>query len=255
MKTIVSFLTGLVFLAGCHSSVNQEKSPEWLPPMTRTETAKSPSKTHADQYLAMKYFEDRPVFAISSGPLPVNEIDRAKAHFQAGRKQKKSHRYAETARINPSLKDGTGLKKYAITAFPETAINNEIVLVEPVCTQKPHSHLSEKKAADPSPGKKLPGAIEICNANGVRQMAKGAGSYLKSRGYNVIRLTNAGKKIYPRARIYYVGPNEKLARQIAADIPEIKEIKRIKKMDKPDIKVKVVLGKDLRAYQSKFREN
>jgi len=77
-----------------------------------------------------------------------------------------------------------------------------VILVEPVCTERTPAHVPEKKTANPPSEKKLPGAVEICNANGVRQMAKEVGSYLKNRGYNVVRLTNAGKKIYPRARIY-----------------------------------------------------
>jgi hypothetical protein len=201
----------------------------------------------------MKYFQVRPATVPKKGPLPGNEIDRARALYQADKQQKK-RKYAEAVNGNPSLKDSAGLKKYAITAVPEIPKNCDIVLVEPVCTETPPSH-PPKAAAAPSSEKKLPGAVEICNGNGIRQMAKEVGSYLKNRGYNVDRLTNTGKKIYPLGRIYYVGPNEKLARQIASDIPEIKEIKRIKKMDKPNIKVKVVLGKDLKAHQDKFRED
>jgi len=71
MKTMIAFLTGFAFLVGCQSSVNQEKPPEWSP-MTRTEMAKSPFKSPADQYLAMKYFQDRPATVPKKGPLPGN---------------------------------------------------------------------------------------------------------------------------------------------------------------------------------------
>lgn len=42
MKAMLPFIIAVVFLAGCHASINQEKPPEW-PPMTQTEVAGPPS--------------------------------------------------------------------------------------------------------------------------------------------------------------------------------------------------------------------
>lgn len=41
MKPIFSLLSVLVFLVSCHSSVKQEKQPEWQPPMIQTEMVKA----------------------------------------------------------------------------------------------------------------------------------------------------------------------------------------------------------------------
>lgn len=103
MKTFVALLSGLFFLVGCHSSVSQEKPPEWPPPMTRTEIAESSARNPADQYLAMKYFRNRPVAAQAGSTLPGNEIDRAKALLRAEKKQKKSLKYAEAGKKNRPL--------------------------------------------------------------------------------------------------------------------------------------------------------
>lgn len=99
------------------------------------------------------------------------------------------------------------------------------------------------------------GAIEISNGNGIRGMAKQMGSYLKRRGYKITRYTNAGSFNYSQARIYFVGPHEKLARQIASEFPEIQKIKAIKHLDRKNLKVKVIIGKDLAQYRQKFRED
>ena len=102
---------------------------------------------------------------------------------------------------------------------------------------------------------KQDGAIEISNGNGVSRMARDMGSYLKRRGYNVVRFTNAGNFNLANARIYFMGPHEKLARRIASEFPEIKEVKRIKRLDRPNLKVKVIIGKDLTKYRQIFRED
>ena len=95
-------------------------------------------------------------------------------------------------------------------------------------------------------------AIEISNGNGVRGMAKSMRAYLRKDGYKVTRVTNAKKFNHPQTSIYYVEANEVVARQIASKIPNIKQIRKIQKMDRPDIKVKLLLGKDLRNPKKKF---
>lgn len=95
-------------------------------------------------------------------------------------------------------------------------------------------------------------AIEISNGNGVRGMAKSMRAYLRKDGYKVTRVTNAKTFTHPQSSIYYVGSNEIFARQIASKIPDIKTIRKIQKMDRPDIKVKLLLGKDLRNSKKKF---
>lgn len=103
--------------------------------------------------------------------------------------------------------------------------------------------------------KKGEGAIEISNGNGIRGMAKKMGTYLKRRGYRIARYTNAGSFNYSKARIYYLSSHENLAMQVASEFPEIEVIKGIKRLDRKNLKVKVIIGKDLAQYRQKFRED
>ena len=49
----------------------------------------------------------------------------------------------------------------------------------------------------------VPTQIDIANGNGVRRMARHIGKYLKQKGFDVHRLSNAEHFSYPRTRIFY----------------------------------------------------
>ena len=96
------------------------------------------------------------------------------------------------------------------------------------------------------------GGIEVSNGNGVTDMAKKVGGFLKKRGFAVVRYTNAGHFNYRQASIYYQKDYKGVAYSIAKAIPEIKNIKEMKKLDRPDVKVKVLVGKNLIQYKNKY---
>lgn len=88
--------------------------------------------------------------------------------------------------------------------------------------------------------------IEISNGNGVPHMASNVGGYLKSKGFNVNRLTNADYFNYPETKIYYRKGYEQDALRLAKEIPGLQKtlniIEQNQMMRRP---IKILLGKDL----------
>ena len=88
--------------------------------------------------------------------------------------------------------------------------------------------------------------IEISNGNGVNQMAKRVGGYLKEKGFRVVRLTNANHFNYPETQIYFYKGHDDDARQLAEQvISKLENMKELKQLERPNVKIKVVIGKDL----------
>lgn len=95
--------------------------------------------------------------------------------------------------------------------------------------------------------------IEISNGNGVRHMARRVGGYLKEKGYQVTRLTNAQHFHFADTTIYYCNGHLQDAYQVAREIPGWNEMTKVANLGRSSIKVKVQIGKDLVPYDSLFR--
>ena len=91
--------------------------------------------------------------------------------------------------------------------------------------------------------------IEVSNGNGARGMAKAVGQYLKTRGLEVDRITNANHFNYPVSTIYYQEGYQEAASLLAGQLSALDAMKEIKRFDRTDIKVRLLLGKDLMAHQ------
>ena len=95
--------------------------------------------------------------------------------------------------------------------------------------------------------------IEISNGNGASHMARDIAEYLKAKGFNVVRLTNADNFNHAEGSIVFEKEYEELAGKIAGAIPHIKDVKQTGKLDRPNVKVKIVVGKDLVSHREEFR--
>ena len=95
--------------------------------------------------------------------------------------------------------------------------------------------------------------IEISNGNGVNRMAGGVGSYLKNRGHNVTRLTNADHFKYKDTMIYYRRGYLHDAYRVAQEIPRYQRMKKVNNFDRQNIKIKVLLGQDVVPYRKSFK--
>jgi hypothetical protein len=89
--------------------------------------------------------------------------------------------------------------------------------------------------------------IEISNGNGVNGMARRVGLYLGERGFPVKRLTNADRFSYRATKVYYRKGYIDAARSVAEQIAKPQYMEKRNKFDRPNIHVKVIIGKDLAA--------
>jgi lipoprotein NlpI len=103
---------------------------------------------------------------------------------------------------------------------------------------------------------KLTGAtqIELSNGNGVRHMARDMGEYLKSKGLKITRLTNASHFSHGKTTIYYCDGYQREAQDVAKEIPTDSDMKEINHLQRPNIKVKVLIGKDMAPFRVVFVE-
>jgi tetratricopeptide (TPR) repeat protein len=95
--------------------------------------------------------------------------------------------------------------------------------------------------------------VEISNGNGVNRMARRVGNYLKEKGFNVVRLTNANNFSYSETQIYFHKGHGDDARQLAEQIiSKLENMKELKQLDRPNIKIKVIIGRDLISKNKSF---
>jgi len=87
--------------------------------------------------------------------------------------------------------------------------------------------------------------IEISNGNGVNGMARMIGNYLNENGIKVVRLTNASNFNHRETKIYYEKGYHEAANYLAGCFPACNNLKELEKLDRSQVKVKILLGKDL----------
>jgi tetratricopeptide (TPR) repeat protein len=95
--------------------------------------------------------------------------------------------------------------------------------------------------------------IEVSNGNGAAHMAREIAEYLKARGFTVVRLTNADHFNHDEGSIVYEKDYEELAGNLAGALPRITDVRQAGKLDRPNVKVKVVVGKDMVPYRGEYR--
>ncbi len=96
--------------------------------------------------------------------------------------------------------------------------------------------------------------IEVSNGNGVNRMARQVADYLESRGFKVVRLTNADHFNYVEGTIYCHRDYCDVARRIAGYLPKIDRIREVRGFDREHVKVRVLIGKDQLPYRDVYRQ-
>jgi tetratricopeptide (TPR) repeat protein len=127
-----------------------------------------------------------------------------------------------------------------------------------VATAVPDEDLVTKQAPPPAqpslPPMKDVG-IEVSNGNGINQMARKVGDYLTELGMKVARLTNANKFNQEITKIFYLNGYETEAEYVAEQLPlDKRNLEAVKRFDRPDIRVKVLIGKDLAPHKEVFNQ-
>jgi tetratricopeptide (TPR) repeat protein len=96
--------------------------------------------------------------------------------------------------------------------------------------------------------------VEVSNGNGVNGMARKVGRYLRARGLEVTRITNAGHFNHQDSKIYYQKGYQGAASHLADQLPSIQDVEESRPFDRPQIKVKVLIGRDLAEHQKLFTQ-
>ena len=94
--------------------------------------------------------------------------------------------------------------------------------------------------------------VEISNGNGVNRMARRVGEYLKRGGIQVTRLTNAKHFSFAKTTIYYHNDYIEEAFDIAQQLPGLQLMQRASGFGRPDVKIRVLIGRDLIAHHWRF---
>ena len=92
--------------------------------------------------------------------------------------------------------------------------------------------------------------IEVSNGNGVNRMARNVSMFLGGRGFKVGRLTNAPAFNFKETKVYYRSGYGGLASRLSEALPGTQRADESRGFDRPQIKIKIVLGKDLIPYKS-----
>jgi tetratricopeptide (TPR) repeat protein len=95
--------------------------------------------------------------------------------------------------------------------------------------------------------------IEISNGNGVNRMARRVGNYLQERGLSIVRLTNANHFKHRETKIFYREGYDEVAGDLEEQLPMFQGTE-VKQLDRANVKVKVLIGKDLVPYNKMFKE-
>jgi Flp pilus assembly protein TadD len=90
--------------------------------------------------------------------------------------------------------------------------------------------------------------VEVANGNGVNRMASRIGAYLASKGLHVTRYTNADHFNFNNTKIYYHDDYLQDAFNVAKHIPGLQNMEKYKEFNPENIKIMVLLGKDLVPY-------
>jgi tetratricopeptide (TPR) repeat protein len=194
--------------------------------------------------LALAYFKK------GQRELALNELksagdgDDAKAHYmianlyyKEGAYKQAKEEYNEALKINPEMKQA----KTKIEAVENMAKITETVNPK----TETGKGLSKIEHSGKSPETNPVGGIEVSNGNGVKRMARGVAEYLKEHDLKVIRLTNADHFAYSNSRLYCQKEFLSTAREVNKRIPLPLKIQEVKQLDRPTIKVKLIIGKDL----------
>jgi tetratricopeptide (TPR) repeat protein len=94
--------------------------------------------------------------------------------------------------------------------------------------------------------------IEVSNGNGVTRMARGVADYLKENNLKVVRLTNARSFSYTNSQLLCEKEYLSTAQEVTRMMPAPVQIQEVKKLDRPTVKVKLIIGKDLMTHKKEL---
>ena len=94
--------------------------------------------------------------------------------------------------------------------------------------------------------------IEVSNGNGVYEMARRVRSHLTENGVRKVRLSNARHFNYGQSKIYFCEGYFENAGHLAELIPGRQDLVKVEGFKRPDIKIRILIGKDVIPYDPIF---
>jgi Flp pilus assembly protein TadD len=179
----------------------------------------------------------------------------AKLYYQKGQFEKAKKHYNEALAFDPnSVTSSKGLETSTALAKFDEVLAQLKQAVEAIMPGEPDQTQASGQATGSAPKNFANVDMEVSNGNGVKNMAKSLGHYLKERGFNVVRLTNADRFSYAKTTLMYRPECNEATRELAEKLPEIPAMQEVKKFDRPNIRMKMVLGRDLVPHKDVFLE-
>ena len=87
--------------------------------------------------------------------------------------------------------------------------------------------------------------MEISNGNGVAHMAADMREYLNGKGFVTKRLTNAPRFDCAKTTLFFRERYLSVSMDLAKQMPRMPMMKELKQWERPDLNVKIVLGRDM----------
>ncbi len=216
--------------------------------------------------LAMKEFE-------MTGNNALAHTLVAKVYYRKGQFEKAKKHYEEALALDPdsaplqqSLETSTLIAKFEAVLAPLKQAIEAAAPLEPAQVQTTQAAQAsqvqpvqvEKKAAVQTPGDALRSfsgvGLEISNGNGVRDMAKNTARYLGEKGFKILRLTNANHFKHAKTMLLYKPECRDATQELAKQLPDIPTMQEVEKLDRPNIRIKIVLGRDLASHRTVFQK-
>ncbi len=175
----------------------------------------------------------------------------AKLYYQKGQFEKAKKHYREALALDPdSASSQKGFETSTLVAKFDAVLAQFKQAIELVMPSE-----RGQAAASGDAGNSLNSVgMELSNGNGVNNMAKSMAQYLGVKGFHIVRLTNADKFNYQKTTLMYKPEFSEATRQVAEQLPEMPTLKEVKRLDRPNIGMKLVLGRDLVPYKSTLPE-
>ncbi|HME43480.1 MAG TPA: tetratricopeptide repeat protein [Syntrophorhabdales bacterium] len=194
--------------------------------------------------LAMKEFE-------YAGNKALAHTLLAKIYYQKGQFDKAKEHYGEALVLDPdSASSQKGFETSTLVAKFDAVLAQVKQAIELVMPSE-----RGQMAASGDAGDSLNSVgMELSNGNGVNNMAKSMAQYLRVKGFHIVRLTNADKFTYQKTTLMYKPEFSDATRQVAEQLPEMPSLKEVKRLDRPNVGMKIVLGRDLMPHKNVLTE-
>jgi tetratricopeptide (TPR) repeat protein len=191
--------------------------------------------------LAMREFEQ-------AGDRLAAHYLMARIHYDRGLFERAKAQYAEALNLNPDFAEA----RKGLEASEAMAGITRAAGARAVADAAGKAAITEGNQKMNAP-KALPirdAGIEISNGSGVNRMARDMGDYLKERGFNVVRLTNADHFNYADGSIFCRKGYCDRAYEIAMWLPGVQDIRETERLDRERVKIKILIGKNQSRYRS-----